>query len=110
MNEAARSLIAHHRRLLAVIRSGSEDDALPGLMQIRTERLLALGASLAAGGSVPPEEARELVQLERELSDALLCRRDAVAAELAELHRRRRAERAYQQEARRGPQYVDRAG
>jgi hypothetical protein len=110
MNEAARSLIVHHRRLLSVIRSGSQDDALPGLMRVRTERLRGLGASLAAGDSVPPEDVRELERLERELSDALLCRRDAVAQELAELYRRRRAERAYQPEGGRAPRYVDRAG
>jgi hypothetical protein len=110
MNEAARSLIAHHRRLLAVIRSGSQDDALPELMQIRTERLRALGASLAAGEPVPPVDVRELECLEREISDALHSRRDAVAQELAALYRRRRAERAYQAEGGRTPRYMDRAG
>jgi hypothetical protein len=107
---AARALIDHNRQLLQVIQASSENDALPSLMETRSQRLLAFGAALEHGEKVSPEEVQELKQLECELFDRVLHRRDAVAQELAALHRRRGAERMYQQQTRRGPQYVDRAG
>ena len=107
---AARALIDLNRHLLQVIQAGSEYNALPSLMETRSQRLLAFGAALDHGDEVSPEEARELNQLERELVDCVLERRDAVAQELAALNRRRGAERMYQQQTRRAPRYVDRAG
>jgi hypothetical protein len=110
VNKAARSLIVHNQRLLSVIRSGAQDEVLPELMQSRTERLLAFGAALDAGEKASKEEARELAQLERELIDSLLQRRDALAQELAALHRRRGAGRVYHAAADSAPQFVDRSG
>lgn len=110
MNDAARALLAHNRYLLAVLETRAQDASLPRLMQTRAERLLAFGAAVAAGEPVPAEDVRALEQLERDLLDCVLRRRDAVACELAALHRRRRAERAYQQQSGGAPRYVDRAG
>jgi len=107
---AARSLIDHNRHLLQVIQAGSENDALLRLMEIRGERLLAFGAAVDHGEKVSAEEVQELEQLERELVNSLLQCREAVAQELAALHRRRGAERMYQPHPSREPRYMDRAG
>jgi hypothetical protein len=95
MTAAFEALRKQSLRMLAVIRSGEQDEMIPALLSDRAATLSECAAVLTGGAAIGAAEAGEIMHLEQELATALRARRDAVYQELKLLQQGRRAGAAY---------------
>jgi hypothetical protein len=94
---------------LAVAVRVDADHLVGGLIRERAAELDTFSRQLGQDEAISAEEARELQRLDRELLALVTRRRDEISAELAVLHRGRRAGHAYAGRDGMRPRYLDRA-
>jgi hypothetical protein len=102
MSAAFAALREQSLRMLAVIGSGTQDETLPELLNVREEMLRECAAALARGETIEAVAADEILRIERDLTGALCQRRDEVYRDLTALRRGRSAAAAYRHGSWRG--------
>jgi hypothetical protein len=107
MRTPTEELLQSSRLLIEAIRSERSDHLLPTLLLRRGERIRVFAAALQQGTVPSAAEAQELQRLDSEMVELVARQRAKAGAELAGLHRRRTAGRAYHASRRDAPRFLD---